>query len=59
MNVKVQLTALLLVFSLAAAQTPEEAALAAAEGTSAGTVTVLATWGGSELESFRAMVAPY
>ena len=45
--------------SLSAAQTPEEAALAAAEGTTGGTVSVLATWGGSELESFRAMVAPF
>ncbi len=41
------------------AQTPEEAALAAADGTSGGTVTVLATWGGGELDSFRAMVAPF
>ena len=45
--------------SLSAAQTPEEAALAAAEGTTGGTVSVLATWGGGELESFRAMVAPF
>lgn len=41
-------------------RTPQEAALAAAGGEEiGGTVTVLGTWGGSEQESFLAMVAPF
>jgi alpha-glucoside transport system substrate-binding protein len=41
-------------------RTPQEAALAAAGGQQiGGTVTVLGTWGGSEQDSFRAMVAPF
>jgi alpha-glucoside transport system substrate-binding protein len=39
---------------------PEEAALAAAGGEKiGGSVTVLATWGGSEQESFMAMIKPF
>jgi alpha-glucoside transport system substrate-binding protein len=41
-------------------RTPEEAALAAAGGQQiGGSVSVLATWGGSEQDSFMAMVKPF
>jgi alpha-glucoside transport system substrate-binding protein len=41
-------------------RTPEEAALAAANGQQlGGSVTVLATWGGEEQDSFLAMVKPF
>jgi alpha-glucoside transport system substrate-binding protein len=41
-------------------RTPEEAALAAAGGQKiGGSVSVLATWGGSEQDSFMAMVKPF
>jgi alpha-glucoside transport system substrate-binding protein len=41
-------------------RTPQEAALAAAGGQQlGGAVTVLGTWGGSEQDSFLAMVAPF
>ena len=41
-------------------RTPEEAALAAAGGQKiGGTVNVLGVWGGSELASFMAMLAPF
>lgn len=41
-------------------RTPQEAALAAAGGEQlGGTVTVLGTWGGSEQDSFLAMIAPF
>jgi alpha-glucoside transport system substrate-binding protein len=41
-------------------RTPEEAALAAAGGEKiGGSVSVLATWGGSEQDSFMAMVKPF
>jgi D-xylose ABC transporter substrate-binding protein len=41
-------------------RTPEEAALAAAGGQKiGGTVSVLAVWGGSEQESFMAMLKPF
>lgn len=41
-------------------KTPEEAALAAAGGQKiGGSVTVLGTWGGSEQDSFMAMVQPF
>ncbi|MBI5029362.1 MAG: carbohydrate ABC transporter substrate-binding protein [Chloroflexi bacterium] len=43
-----------------ALRTPEEAALAAAGGQKiGGTVTVLATWGGSEQDTFMAMIKPF
>ena len=45
---------------LAALRTPEEAALAAAGGQKiGGSVSVLGTWGGSEQDSFMAMVKPF
>jgi alpha-glucoside transport system substrate-binding protein len=41
-------------------RTPEEAALAAAGGSQiGGSVSVLATWGGSEQDSFMAMIKPF
>lgn len=41
-------------------RTPQEAALEAAGGEEiGGTVSVLASWGGSEADTFRAMVAPF
>jgi alpha-glucoside transport system substrate-binding protein len=44
----------------AALRTPEQAALDAADGQKiGGTVSVLGTWGGSEQDSFMAMVAPF
>ncbi len=44
----------------AALRTPEEAALDAAGGKKiGGTVSVIGTWGGSEQDSFMAMVAPF
>jgi alpha-glucoside transport system substrate-binding protein len=44
----------------AALRTPQEAALAAAGGKKiGGTVSVLATWGGGEQDSFMAMVKPF
>ncbi len=43
-----------------ALRTPQEAALAAAGGKQiGGSVTVLATWGGSEQDSFMAMIKPF
>ncbi len=46
--------------AMAPLRTPEEAALAAAGGNKlSGTVTVLGTWGGSEQDSFLAMVKPF
>lgn len=46
--------------TMGALRTPEEAALAAAGGQQiGGTVTVLGVWGGSEQDSFLAMVKPF
>ncbi|MHB0857282.1 MAG: ABC transporter substrate-binding protein [Anaerolineae bacterium] len=45
---------------VAGLRTPQEAALEAAEGEEiGGTVTVLGVWGGSELDSFMAMLQPF